>query len=80
MVNPVDFEISGWDISDLNLYESCKRAKVLEPTLLEQLKEDLEQIKPLPSVLNPDFIAANQEDRATNVVTGTNEELINKLR
>lgn len=80
MVNPVDFEISGWDISDLNLYESCKRAKVLEPTLLEQLKEDLEQIKPLSSVLNPDFIAANQEDRATNVVTGTNEELINKLR
>lgn len=80
MVNPIDFEISGWDISDLNLYESCKRAKVLEPTLLEQLKEDLEQIKPLPSVLNPDFIAANQEDRATNVVTGTNEELINKLR
>ncbi len=29
---------------------------------------------------NPDFIAANQEDRATNVVTGTNEELIAKLR
>ena len=35
MVNPVDFEISGWDISDLNLYDSCKRAKVLEPTLIE---------------------------------------------
>jgi len=59
MVNPIDFEISGWDISNLNLYESCKRAKVLEPTLLEQLKADLEQIVPLPAVLNPDFIAAN---------------------
>jgi myo-inositol-1-phosphate synthase len=35
MVNPVDFEIGGWDISDLNLYESVKRAKVLEPTLIE---------------------------------------------
>jgi myo-inositol-1-phosphate synthase len=35
MVNPVDFEISGWDISDLNLYESCRRAKVLEPSLIE---------------------------------------------
>lgn len=80
MVNPVDFEIGGWDISDMNLYESCKRAKVLEPTLLEQLKADLEAITPLPAVLNPDFIAANQEDRATNVVKGTNEELIEKLR
>jgi myo-inositol-1-phosphate synthase len=80
MVNPIDFEIGGWDISDLNLYESCKRAKVLEPTLLDQLKADLEQIKPLPAVLNPDFIAANQEDRADNVVKGTNQELIDKLR
>lgn len=26
MVNPVDLEISGWDISSLNMYESCKRA------------------------------------------------------
>jgi myo-inositol-1-phosphate synthase len=80
MVNPIDFEIGGWDISDLNLYESCKRAKVLEPTLLDQLKADLEQIKPLPAVLNPDFIAANQEDRADNDVKGPNQELIDKLR
>jgi len=34
MVNPVNFEISGWDISGLNLYEAAKRARVLEPTLL----------------------------------------------
>jgi hypothetical protein len=71
-VNPIDFEIAGWDISDLNLYDSCKRAHVLEPDLIEQLKADLEQIKPMQGVLNPDFIAANQEDRCTNVVQGTN--------
>jgi myo-inositol-1-phosphate synthase len=34
LVNPNDIEITGWDISDLDLYESCKRAQVLEPTLL----------------------------------------------
>lgn len=59
MVAPVDFEITGWDISDANLYDSCKRAKVLEPTLTEQLKGELEHMKPLAAVLNPDFIAAN---------------------
>lgn len=80
MVNPIDFEIAGWDISDLNLYDSCKRAHVLEPDLIEQLKADLEQIKPLKAVLNPEFIAANQEDRCTNVIEGTNQELIDKLR
>ena len=59
MVNPIDFEIGGWDISNVNLYEAAKRSKVLEPTLVEQLKDKLEAIKPLPAVLNPDYIAAN---------------------
>lgn len=34
MVDPCDFEISGWDISNMNMYEACKRAHVLEPTLV----------------------------------------------
>ena len=42
MVNPIDFEISGWDISKTDLYNACKRARVLEPTLIENLKADLE--------------------------------------
>jgi hypothetical protein len=33
MVNPCDFEISGCDISNLNLFEAFKRAHVLEPAL-----------------------------------------------
>ena len=30
-----NLEISGWDISGLNIYESCLRAQVLEPSLLD---------------------------------------------
>lgn len=59
MVDPVDFEISGWDISGANLYEACKRSKVLEPDLIRQLKGQLETIVPLPAALNGDFIASN---------------------
>lgn len=80
MINPIDFEIGGWDISNVNLYEACKRSCVLEPTLVEQLKDKLESIRPLPAALNPDFIAANQSDRANNVLTGTNQELIDAIR
>jgi myo-inositol-1-phosphate synthase len=80
MANPVDFEISGWDISNCNLYEAAKRAKVLEPTLLDQLKDKLESIRPLKAILNPDYIAANQSDRADNLLTGTNQELIDAVR
>ena len=59
MVNPCDFEISGWDISNLNLYEACKRAHVLEPTLINALRPELEAIVPLQSVVNQEYIAAN---------------------
>lgn len=72
MANPIDFEISGWDISSKNLFEACKRAHVLEPTLINAMKEDLEAIKPLPSILNQEYIAANQADRVDNVFIGSN--------
>jgi len=72
MVDPCDFEISGWDISKMNMYDACKRAHVLEPTLVNALQKDLEQMVPLPAVLNQDFIAANQSDRVDNVFAGTN--------
>jgi myo-inositol-1-phosphate synthase len=72
MVEPCYFEISGWDISNMNLYDACKRSKVLEPDLIKQLKPELQAIVPLPAALNPDFIASNQSDRADNVLLGTN--------
>jgi myo-inositol-1-phosphate synthase len=80
MVDPCDFEITGWDISGMNLYESCKRARVLEPDLINQLKEDLEKIKPMPAAFMGDYIASNQADRADNIIQGGNQSIINKLR
>jgi len=44
----------------------------LEPSLVNALREDLEAIKPLPAVLNQDFIASNQSDRVNNVFIGSN--------
>jgi myo-inositol-1-phosphate synthase len=35
LVNPNDLVITGWDISEMNIYDACLRAKVLEPTLLD---------------------------------------------
>lgn len=72
LVNPVDFVIGGWDISNANLYEAAKRSRVLEPDLIRQLKPELEQIVPLKAALNQDYIASNQADRADNVLLGTN--------
>eukprot|EP00826_Nyctotherus_ovalis_P011389 TRINITY_DN1296_c0_g2_i17.p3 TRINITY_DN1296_c0_g2~~TRINITY_DN1296_c0_g2_i17.p3 ORF type:complete len:205 (+),score=66.27 TRINITY_DN1296_c0_g2_i17:280-894(+) len=62
MVDPTELVVGGWDISSLDMYQATKRAMVLEPDLIRQLKDDLSEIKPLPAVFNISYIASNQED------------------
>lgn len=71
MVHPNDFVIGGWDISGLNLADAMDRAKVLEPTLKNLVRKEMAEMVPLPSIYYPDFIAANQEDRADNLIPGS---------
>lgn len=71
MVHPNDLVIGGWDISGMPLSEAMDRAAVLEPTLKSLVWKEMAAIKPLPSIYYPDFIAANQEDRADNVLEGS---------
>jgi myo-inositol-1-phosphate synthase len=71
MVHPNDLIIGGWDISGMTLDKAMDRAKVLEPTLKMLIRKEMATMKPLPSIYYPDFIAANQEDRADNVLPGS---------
>ncbi|EOD51985.1 Myo-inositol-1-phosphate synthase [Neofusicoccum parvum] len=71
MVHPNDLVVGGWDISGMNLAEAADRAQVLEPSLKNLVRKEMAAIKPLPSVYYPDFIAANQEARADNVLPGS---------
>ncbi|WPG98949.1 inositol-3-phosphate synthase [Acrodontium crateriforme] len=82
MVHPNDLVIGGWDISGMDLAAAADRAKVLEPSLKSLVRKDLAAIKPLPSIYYPDFIAANQSDRADNVLEGTKacNEHVERLR
>jgi len=80
MVDPNEIIWGGWDINSANLADAMARAKVLDWDLQRQLIPYLKDIKPLPSIYIPDFIAANQRDRANNVLEGTKKELMNKIR
>lgn len=82
MVHPNDLVIGGWDISGMNLAQAMDRAAVLEPTLKGMVKKEMAEMKPLPSIYYPDFIAANQEDRADNILEGSKASLahVEKLR
>ena len=82
MVHPNDLVVGGWDISSMNLADAMDRAAVLEPTLKAMVSKEMAAITPLPSIYYPDFIAANQEDRADNLIAGSKacNEHVEKIR
>nr|CAD7433431.1 unnamed protein product [Timema monikensis] len=80
MVSPDNLVIDGWDINGADLATAMTRAQVLDWGLQQQLKPHMEQFKPRASVFNPDFIAANQNTRADNVVSGSKWEQVEQLR
>jgi len=57
-----------------------ERAQVLDWDLQRQLIPYMKDIKPLPSIYIPDFIAANQKERANNLIHGSKAELVEKIR
>lgn len=80
MLNPSDLVLGGWDISGLNMAAALKRAKVVDIALQHQLYPLMEKLKPLPSIYYPDFIAANQSERADNVLKGTKQDHLDQIR
>ena len=70
MVHPNDIVLGGWDISSADLGTAMTRAEVLEYDLQRQVVKQMAAHKPLPSIYYPDFIAANQSDRADNLIPG----------
>ncbi len=51
-----DLVFGGWDIFPENSYEAAKRAGVLKNDLLEQLKDELSAIKPMPAVFEQKWV------------------------
>lgn len=60
----------GWDISSRDIAQACREARVLDIAIQDKLQPLLSKMKPRPSIYCPDFIAANQEDRADNLLKG----------
>lgn len=51
-----DIEFGGWDIFPDNAYEAAVRAGVLEKSLLEQIKPELEAVKPMTAVFEQAYV------------------------
>ena len=75
MVHPNDLVLGGWDISGLTMDKAMERAQVLEYDLQRQVAPYMREMgAPLPSVYYADYIAANQAERADNVLPGSDKQ------
>ncbi|ETW86153.1 hypothetical protein HETIRDRAFT_471495 [Heterobasidion irregulare TC 32-1] len=75
MVHPNDLVVGGWDISGARLDKAMSRAAVLEWDLQRQVAPYMKDMgAPLPSIYYPDYIAANQAERADNVLPGEDKQ------
>merc|ERR550532_3514759 len=85
MVSPNDIVLGGWDISKLPLGEAMERAKVLDYDLQQKVKPFMEKefgqrVVPLPAIFDPSFVAENQASRVDNVISGTKQQQMEKVR
>jgi myo-inositol-1-phosphate synthase len=72
-----DLVFGGWDIFDENCYEAAKTAGVLDPSLLEDLRPELEAICPWPAVFDQQYV---KRLMGPNVKSGANKrELADQL-
>jgi len=51
-----DLEFGGWDIFEDSAYEAASKAGVLDPTLLEQIRPELESTRPMPAVFDQNYV------------------------
>src|SRR5712672_1035114 len=51
-----DLVSGGWDIFDDDCYAAARTAGVIEPALLEQVRPELEKIRPWPAVFDKHYV------------------------
>jgi myo-inositol-1-phosphate synthase len=73
-----DIVFGGWDIFDEDSYEAAKTAGVLEAGLLEQIRPELQAIRPWPAVFDRRYVKRLD---GPNVKKGSNKrDLADQLR
>ena len=77
-----DVVFGGWDIFNDNAYEAARTAGVLDKDLLEQIRPELEAIKPMPAVFDQRYV---KRLHGPNVKQGKNkrdlaEQLVEDMR
>ncbi|MDT3404949.1 inositol-3-phosphate synthase [Mucilaginibacter terrae] len=76
LANLKDIVWGGWDVYSDNVYEAAVNAEVLERSLLDSVKAELESVKPMKAAFDKNY-AKNLD--GTHVKTGTRLDMANEL-
>src|SRR5438309_8022421 len=66
-----DLVFGGWDIFEEDSYSAARTAGVLEPSLLAQVRPEMEKIRPWPAVFDQRYVKRLQ---GPNVKKGANKK------
>lgn len=73
-----DIVFGAWDIFPDDAYESARHAKVLDPHMLSEVREELSRVKPMKAVFDREYVRRLE---GRHVKTGANKmELAEQLR
>lgn len=56
LANLKDIAFGGWDVYEDNVYDAASKAEVLDQRLLDQIKPELEAVKPMSAVFDQKFV------------------------
>src|SRR5688500_19414238 len=65
-----DIVFGGWDIFEEDCFAAARTAGVLEPAQLDQVRGELEAVKPMPAVFDQRYV---KRLSGTNVKKGNNK-------
>ncbi len=65
-----DLVFGGWDIRDLDCFDSASDAAVIEPSLLGEIEAELRAVQPMPAVFDQRFVPRLE---GSHVKPGTNK-------
>jgi myo-inositol-1-phosphate synthase len=71
LANLDDIVFGGWDIFAEDCYSSARTAGVLEPSLLDQIRPELEAVTPMPAVFDQHYV---KRLNGPNVKKGTSKK------
>src|SRR5438270_270904 len=68
-----DLVFGGWDIFEDDCYAAAKHAGVIEPSLLDQVRPELEKIRPMPAVFDQRYVKRRY---STNILGNRDGEVL----